>query len=76
MQHDMPPSVKLVLEGSRYWEDLEEAVYAIESLRHPNDQIDQEIDALWQRAESELSVSKDIVIDCIEQICDLLEFTS
>ena len=76
MKHVMSPSVKLVLEGSRYWEDLEEAVYAIESLRHPDTQIDDEIDVLWQKAEMELGEDKDTVADCISKIWKLLEFPS
>ena len=73
MNHITNQAVLRVLEGSRDWEDLHEAVYATESVRHPNAAVDQEIETLWVAAEYAIDDDKDTIVENLTKIWNLLK---
>jgi hypothetical protein len=73
MNHITNEAVRRVLEGSRYWEDLYEAVSVTESFHHPDPEVDQEIEKLWVAAEYALGDDKDTIVENLTKIYNLLE---
>jgi hypothetical protein len=62
-----------VLNGSKNYFHLQDAVYATESMSHSDPAVDAEIERLWVEAESQLGDNDDVVAENLKKIWTLLK---